>query len=370
MTKLDKSNLEDEWVDQVEQLSENTASDTVTNNENQATSEEELAETVNESLTHDAEDGTVLAREDYEDVQLPHDNATPELSSVNEDVSEQELPANETMLTPKDDALNSEPSTNEEMSTPKDNALNSEPSTNEEMLTPKDDALNSEPSTNEEMPTSKDDVSKHTISANQDLLLNQEKRSVNESTSEAELLTANETKQQTADISTEEEYDWSTGKDSTSNYQSIEKAAWEADRKYKIDKGSPYEFHYIASAHRRVVAFLIDSLVITGLINLFFSMWSFTSLINFGISTAIYCLYFAGLTLIFKGQTLGKMIMGLRTVRLDGYNLKLSDIFFREIVCRIIQRPYPFLYLISFFTSEKKQIGDWVANTCVIVDFE
>ena len=118
------------------------------------------------------------------------------------------------------------------------------------------------------------------------------------------------------------------------------------------------------------MAFLIDSLVITGLINLFFGMWSFTSLINFGISTAIYCLYFAGLTLIFKGQTLGKMIMGLRTVRLDGYHLKLSDIFFREIVSRIIQRPYPFLYLISFFTSEKKQIGDWVANTCVIVDFE
>lgn len=334
MTKLDKSNLEDEWVDQVEQLSENTADDAVTNNENQATSDEELVGTVNESLTHDAEDDAVLAREDYEDVKVLHDTVTPALSSVNENVSEQESPANETMLTPTDNALNPEPSTNETM------------------------------------PISKDDVSKHTIPTNQDLLLNQEKRSVNESTSEANLLTANETKQQTADTSTEEEYDWSTGKDSTNNYQAIEKSAWEADRKYKIDEGSPYEFHYIASAHRRVVAFLIDSLVITGLINLFFSMWSFTSLINFGISTAIYCLYFAGLTLIFKGQTLGKMIMGLRTVRLDGYNLKLSDIIFREIVSRIIQRPYPFLYLISFFTSEKKQIGDWVANTCVIVDFE
>lgn len=311
MTKLDKSNLEDEWVNQVEQLSENTAGDAITNNENQATSDEELVDTVSESLTHDAEDDAVLAREDYEDVKVLHDNVTPELSSINENVSEQALPANETMLTPKDNSLNPEPSTNETLS------------------------------------TSKDDVSK-----------------------DADLLTANETKQQTADTSIEEEYDWSTGKDSTNNYQAIEKAAWEADRKYKIDKGSPYEFHYIASAHRRVVAFLIDSLVITGLINLFFSMWSFTSLISFGISTAIYCLYFAGLTLIFKGQTLGKMIMGLRTVRLDGYNLKLSDIFFREIVSRIIQRPYPFLYLISFFTSEKKQIGDWVANTCVIVDFE
>ncbi len=311
MTKLDKSTLEDEWVNQVEQLSENTAGDAITNNENQATSDEELVDTVNESLTHDAEDDAVLAREDYEDVKVLHDNVTPELSSVNENVSEQELPVNETMLTPKDNSLNQEPSTNETQS------------------------------------TSKDDASK-----------------------EADLLTANETNQQTAATSTEEEYDWSTGKDSTNNYQAIEKAAWEADRKHKIDKGSPYEFHYIASAHRRVVAFLIDSLVITGLINLFFSMWSFTSLINFGISTAIYCLYFAGLTLIFKGQTLGKMIMGLRTVRLDGYNLKLSDIFFREIVSRIIQRPYPFLYLISFFTSEKKQIGDWVANTCVIVDFE
>lgn len=334
MTKLDKSNLEDEWDDQVEQFSENTAEEPVVNNETPSTSDEKLADVAYESLTHDAEDDAVLAREDYEDVKVHHDNVTPELSSVNENVSEQELPVNETMLTPKDNSLNPDATTNETLS------------------------------------TSKDDVSKHTIPTNQDLLLNKEKKSVNESTSEANLLTANETKQQTADTSTEEEYDWSTGKDSTSNYQAIEKAAWEADRKYKIDKGSPYEFHYIASAHRRVVAFLIDSLVITGLINLFFSMWSFTSLINFGISTAIYCLYFAGLTLIFKGQTLGKMIMGLRTVRLDGYNLKLSDIFFREIVSRIIQRPYPFLYLISFFTSEKKQIGDWVANTCVIVDFE
>ena len=311
MTKLDKSNLEDEWVNQVEQLSENTAGDAVTNNENQATSDEELVDTVNESLTQDAEDDAVLLSEDYGDVQAKHDNVTPELSSINENVSEQALPANETMPTSKD------------------SSLNQDATTNEEELTPKDDA-------------SKDD----------------------------DLLTANETNQQTAATSTEEEYDWSTAKDSASDYQAIEKAAWEAERKHKIDKGSPYEFHYIASAHRRVVAFLIDSLVITGLINLFFGMWSFTSLINFGISTAIYCLYFAGLTLIFKGQTLGKVIMGLRTVRLDGYNLKLSDIFFREIVSRIIQRPYPFLYLISFFTSEKKQIGDWVANTCVIVDFE
>lgn len=311
MTKLDKSNLEDEWDDQVEQFSENTAEEPVVNNETPSTSDEKLADVAYESLTRDTEDDAVLLSEDYGDVQAKHDNVTPELSSINENVSEQALPANEAMPTSKD------------------SSLNQDATTNEEELTPKDDA-------------SKD----------------------------ADLLTANETNQQTAATSTEEEYDWSTGKDSTNNYQAIEKAAWEADRKHKIDKGSPYEFHYIASAHRRVVAFLIDSLVITGLINLFFSMWSFTSLINFGISTAIYCLYFAGLTLIFKGQTLGKMIMGLRTVRLDGYNLKLSDIFFREIVSRIIQRPYPFLYLISFFTSEKKQIGDWVANTCVIVDFE
>lgn len=311
MTKLDKSNLEDEWDDQVEQFSENTAEEPVVNNETPSTSDEKLADVAYESLTRDTEDDAVLLSEDYGDVQAKHDNVAPELSSINENVSEQALPANETMPTSKDSSLNQDATTSEEERTPKDDASR-----------------------------------------------------------DADLLTANETKQQTADTSTEEEYDWSTGKDSTSNYQAIEKAAWEADRKYKIDKGSPYEFHYIASAHRRVVAFLIDSLVITGLINLFFSMWSFTSLINFGISTAIYCLYFAGLTLIFKGQTLGKMIMGLRTVRLDGYNLKLSDIFFREIVSRIIQRPYPFLYLISFFTSEKKQIGDWVANTCVIVDFE
>src|SRR5574344_266678 len=108
MTELDNSTLEDEWVNQVEQLSENTAGDAITNNENQATSDEELVDTVNESLTHDAEDDAVLAREDYEDVKVLHDNVTPELSSVNENLSEQELPVNETMLTPKDNSLNQE----------------------------------------------------------------------------------------------------------------------------------------------------------------------------------------------------------------------------------------------------------------------
>ncbi|HJF16207.1 MAG TPA: hypothetical protein K8V19_01045, partial [Globicatella sulfidifaciens] len=208
MTKLDKSNLEDEWDDQVEQFSENTAEEPVVNNETPSTSDEKLADVAYESLTRDTEDDAVLLSEDYGDVQAKHDNVTPELSSINENVSEQALPANETMPTSKD------------------SSLNQDATTNEEELTPKDDA-------------SKD----------------------------ADLLTANETNQQTAATSTEEEYDWSTGKDSTNNYQAIEKAAWEAERKHKIDKGSPYEFHYIASAHRRVVAFLIDSLVITGLIN-------------------------------------------------------------------------------------------------------
>lgn len=158
--------------------------------------------------------------------------------------------------------------------------------------------------------------------------------------------------------------------ENSDSYDAGVAAAWETSSQYKIDKGSPFEFYYIASAHRRVVAFIIDSLVVSGLVTLFFSMWRFTDIIDFAISTAIYCLYFAGMTFIFKGQTLGKMIMGLRTVRLDGYHLKLGDIFFREIIARIIQRPFPFLYIISFFTSEKKQIGDWVANTCVVTDHQ
>ena len=69
MTKLDKSNLEDEWVNQVEQLSENTAEEPVVNNETTSTSDEKLADVVYESLTCDIEDDAVFLSEDYGDVQ-------------------------------------------------------------------------------------------------------------------------------------------------------------------------------------------------------------------------------------------------------------------------------------------------------------
>lgn len=80
--------------------------------------------------------------------------------------------------------------------------------------------------------------------------------------------------------------------------------------------------------------------------------------------------YFLVMTKL-TGQTVGKMILGIKVVRADGEKLEWVDLLFREVVARSIYNSFPIMQLIYFgvgFTNEKQGLHDYFADTRVVFD--
>ena len=86
-------------------------------------------------------------------------------------------------------------------------------------------------------------------------------------------------------------------------------------------------------------------------------------------SLAIYLTYFVLLTKLNSGQTIGKMIFGIRVVSFEEKELSWQTIFIRECICRFILINFVFQigYLVAAFTPKKQHIGDYFSNTSVVV---
>jgi len=128
----------------------------------------------------------------------------------------------------------------------------------------------------------------------------------------------------------------------------------------------------------RFWAFLADLLIIFSINGILLSPLRFMNegaeiYINIwtlhGIMAAIvFYLYFLILTKKL-GQTMGKMIFGLKVIRVDHQPLEWGDLIFREVITRFIYKTFFFLhllYLIVAFNKEKKGFHDMVANTRVV----
>lgn len=128
----------------------------------------------------------------------------------------------------------------------------------------------------------------------------------------------------------------------------------------------------------RFLAYLIDIILIGSINGLLLAplvyvnegipvevgFWTINSLL----SILIYYLYFSCLTLKFH-QTLGKMIVGLKVIPEKNKSLTWKDIFFREVVGRILHNAFfvlKLLYLVVAFTKEKRGIHDMIGNTKVV----
>lgn len=86
------------------------------------------------------------------------------------------------------------------------------------------------------------------------------------------------------------------------------------------------------------------------------------------LSGIIFYLYFLIMTK-FLGQTLGKMIFGLKVIHENDEPLKWSDLIFREVIGRFIHRIIFItfiLYIVVAFTPQKQGIHDMFGNTRVI----
>lgn len=121
----------------------------------------------------------------------------------------------------------------------------------------------------------------------------------------------------------------------------------------------------------RLVAFLIDTLVASS----FASIFSSPILALIGrpegwVSPAIhgffYFLYFILATKYTNGQSIGKIITGLRVIHKKEEELSWTTVIIRELFCRFIQNAFPLLYLIAAFTPHKQGLGDMACDTYVV----
>ncbi|MFJ7934848.1 RDD family protein [Sporosarcina sp. NPDC096371] len=93
---------------------------------------------------------------------------------------------------------------------------------------------------------------------------------------------------------------------------------------------------------------------------LLFSPYKVTALL-------LFLLYFALMTK-FTGQTIGKMIMGIKVVAKDGRKLTWSIVIFREVFGRFISKTLVLPYLLVLFMPKKEALHDVFAET--IVEYE
>lgn len=133
-----------------------------------------------------------------------------------------------------------------------------------------------------------------------------------------------------------------------------------------------------ASSFSRFIAFLIDILAIWGinqiavypLIRLFGleGWYLFAPVVNLTvISTGlVYFLYFILMTYFLKG-TLGKMITGIHVIDKEEKKLTFTQVIFRELIGRFINKTLWYLPALSvLFTENRIGLHDYFADTYVV----
>lgn len=159
----------------------------------------------------------------------------------------------------------------------------------------------------------------------------------------------------------------------------------DARRKYWQEKQKEEERHrkpfhnfptfFYAGFWLRLFAFSVDSLVIWSLNRLIvktlflvlryplnedpFSAFSLSKL-------AVYLLYFIVLTKWTNGQTIGKIIFGIRVISFKEEKLSWGTVLIREGFGRYILKTFPFIYLMVLFTQEKQHLADFFSDTSVV----
>ena len=127
----------------------------------------------------------------------------------------------------------------------------------------------------------------------------------------------------------------------------------------------------------RLWAFLVDLLIVSAVGGIFvkqvfrvmdiaitkpfaflFSPYKVTALV-------LLLLYFIVMTRI-AGQTVGKMIMGIRVVRTDGAKATWGSVIFREGIGRFISQMLWIPYLLVLFLPQKQALHDVFADTVVV----
>lgn len=132
--------------------------------------------------------------------------------------------------------------------------------------------------------------------------------------------------------------------------------------------------HY-AGFWMRFWAYLLDLLVVSSLEGILVKpvfrllnapLWEFNMFAPISIASAVtFYLYFVLMTKFF-GQTLGKMVFGLKVVDLKKDHLTWGTVLFREWIGRFISSTTVIGYIIVAFLPKKQGLHDLFVDTSVI----
>lgn len=141
------------------------------------------------------------------------------------------------------------------------------------------------------------------------------------------------------------------------------------------EKVNQYPDYFYAGFWIRFLAYIVDLLMIGSIVRFVngpvsiitngiteFSFWY----ISIGAAAIIYPLYFVLFTKFTGGQTLGKMIFGIRVISFTEYKMTWKTVIVRELFGRYVQKMLLFFYLIAAFTPKKQHIADMLTDTSVI----
>lgn len=152
---------------------------------------------------------------------------------------------------------------------------------------------------------------------------------------------------------------------------------WDHLTRLEEDREPVHHYHdfpiyFYAGFWMRVWAFVVDTLCIGSLTGLILGMLSMMVTLNTALSAflsvVIYLLYFVLLTKYTNGQTIGKMIFGLKVVSFTEEDLSWATVLVREGACRFILQIGPLMlgYIVAAFTPKKQHIGDLFSDTSVV----
>ncbi|MDO5725315.1 MAG: RDD family protein [Tissierellia bacterium] len=138
---------------------------------------------------------------------------------------------------------------------------------------------------------------------------------------------------------------------------------------------SNYPKIFFAGGFIRLIAFAIDSIIISAIRTMVLNIFSLitNSNITVGkggkyeiISLVITLLYFSILTYLNRGQTLGKMIMGIRVVNYNGERPEFTQTIIRELFMRYIHMQFPVFYVMIVFHPKKQSLSDIICDSYVL----
>lgn len=134
-----------------------------------------------------------------------------------------------------------------------------------------------------------------------------------------------------------------------------------------IKRLNDYPDYFYAGFFIRLFAFTVDIIMIRSLSRLFLFYFN-DGLLKTSLSLIVYLLYFILMTKLTNGQTLGKMIFGIRVIAVNEAELSWMTVIIREGFGRYLQKVLWIMYSLTIFTRYKQHVVDLLTDTSVVTE--